>query len=259
MPELPDLQIFSQNLTKKLKTKKIKNVIITKDKKLNVSKETFIKSVIDNEIIDISREGKELHVHLSGNLSFGLHLMLKGQLFYFEPYRPSKSQIIEILLDDNSCLTMTDFMGQAMAILNPVVPLTPDALDDTLTLSYLTNVFTNNKATIKSLLVDQKVIRGIGNAYADEILYDSLISPFSIAGKIPTEKVRQLQSSIKSVLLNAIEEIRFKNPDAISGEVRDFLKVHISSKEITDKGEIIRFAELNSKKTYYTENQVLYN
>jgi formamidopyrimidine-DNA glycosylase len=78
--------------------------------------------------------------------------------------------------------------------------------------------------------MDQHVIRGIGNAYADEILWDAGISPFSISNKIPGKKIDALVKSIKSVLKEAEKEIVKRDPGIISGEVRDFLKIHNAKK-----------------------------
>lgn len=66
--------------------------------------------------------------------------------------------------------------------------------------------------------MDQKVIRGIGNAYADEILWEALISPVSVCNKIPDNKIKALSKSIKKVLKNAVKQIVKKKPDIISGD-----------------------------------------
>jgi formamidopyrimidine-DNA glycosylase len=64
-----------------------------------------------------------------------------------------------------------------------------------------------SKAVVKSALLDQHIIRGIGNAYADEILWDAGISPFSISNKIPDAEIKALLKSIKSVLQRAEKSI----------------------------------------------------
>lgn len=106
--------------------------------------------------------------------------------------------------------------------------------------------------------MDQKVIRGIGNAYADEILYDARLSPFSASNKIPADKVKELAKSIRSVLEDAEKQIIKTNPDIISGEVRDFLQVHLPKKKETPAGEAIQQKEVGGRKTYYTERQELF-
>ena len=99
------------------------------------------------------------------------------------------------------------------------------------------------------------MIRGIGNAYADEILWHARISPLSICNKIPDAKIKQLVRAIPSVLKNAEKQIRKINPDTISGEERSFLKIHNSKKKKSPTGALIRQAKINSRVTYYTQEQ----
>src|SRR5204863_491979 len=96
-----------------------------------------------------------------------------------------------------------------------------------------------SRSTIKNVLLDQKVIRGIGNAYADEILWDAGISPFSVGNKIPPAYIRALAKSIKKVLKNAEKQIRKHHPDIIAGEVRDFLFIHNAQKKESPGGVTI--------------------
>lgn len=80
-------------------------------------------------------------------------------------------------------------------------------------------------------MLDQQLIRGIGNAYADEILWDAGISPFSVSGKIPPGKISALAKSIRKVLKAAEKRIIKKHHGIIAGEVRDFLLIHNPDKK----------------------------
>jgi formamidopyrimidine-DNA glycosylase len=115
-----------------------------------------------------------------------------------------------------------------------------------------------SKAAIKSWLLDQKQIRGIGNAYADEILWQAGISPFSISNKIPDSHIKSLDKAIKSVLRNAEKMILKTNPDIISGELRDFLDIHNSKKLRSPTGGKILVKTVGARKTYYTNEQELF-
>ena len=132
----------------------------------------------------------------------------------------------------------------------------PDALD--LKTGYLEQKFAKTKTPVKTVLMDQKVVRGIGNAYADEILWHARLSPFSPSNKIPDDKVKELAKSIKEVLEDAEKQILKANPDIISGEVRDFMIVHQPRKKETPNGVPINQKELSSRKTYYTDEQELF-
>src|SRR6266542_4027504 len=109
----------------------------------------------------------------------------------------------------------------------------------------------DSKATIKNVLMDQQKIRGIGNAYADEILWDARISPFSVGNKIPDNKIKDLAKSIKKVLKNAEKQILKEHPDIIGGEVRDFLNIHNSEQTNSPTGAAIKRDASKGRKTYY--------
>ena len=115
-----------------------------------------------------------------------------------------------------------------------------------------------SKAVVKSVLLDQHIIRGIGNAYADEILWDAGISPFSISNKIPAAEVKALMKSIKSVLQHAEKSIVKSHPDIISGEIRDFMLIHNSKKDKSPTGAPIQVKSVGARKTYYTDEQKLF-
>lgn len=257
MPELPDLQAFSHNLTKRLKGKKLKEIVVTESKKLNVSEKELKESLEGHELEKIVRAGKELHVLFKGGRSLGLHLMLHGGLWlYKEGDKEPQFRIITLKFDDGTNLSLTDFQKAATPTLDPKESDVPDALD--VTAEYLSAKLAKTKTPVKTVLMDQKVLRGIGNAYADEILWDAKISPFSASNKIPAGVVKKLAESIRSVLAHAEKEILKANPDIISGEVRDFLIVHQPRKKTTPQGKIIHQKEVSSRKTYYTDEQELF-
>ena len=176
MPELPDLQVFGKNLTRIFVGKTLKKISVPNAKKLNVSV-AKLKSKLENQmLVGIKREGKELHFEFKDGHVLGLHLMLRGKLHQFEEKNTQKYTIIELLFTDNSGLALTDFQGQATPTLNPKPRDAPDALSKKVNLAFLKAQLTKSKAVVKNVLLDQHIIRGIGNAYADEILWDARIS-----------------------------------------------------------------------------------
>jgi formamidopyrimidine-DNA glycosylase len=257
MPELPDLQAFSYNLNKKIAGKTLKKVTIVNKKKIKSPESAFKKALEKQKLKKIERVGKELHFEFSNNQVLGLHLMLRGQLYLFEGKNEHKYTIIELLFDDDTGLAMTDYQGQATPTLNPEERDAPDAMADEMNYSFLKDQL-QTKAGIKNVLLDQHVIRGIGNAYADEILWQAGISPFSISNKIPDNKIKELAKTIKSVLKKAEKQILKSNPDIISGEVRDFLDIHNSKKKQSPTGGEIKHSTVGSRKTYYTDEQELF-
>jgi formamidopyrimidine-DNA glycosylase len=258
MPELPDLQVFSRNLNKMLAGKTLKKVNIPVATKLNVSVKELKNSLEKQKLEKVYREGKELHFKFSNENVLGLHLMLRGQLYIFKKTNEHKFTIIELLFDDDTGLALGDYQKAATPTLNPVGRAAPDALSKAVDFDLLKKLLQSKRINIKTFLLDQHFIRGIGNAYADEILWDAGISPFSVCNKIPDTAIKKLNSSIKSVLHDAEKQILKKHPEIISGEVRDFLKIHNSRKTKSPTGGAIEHEMINSRKTYYTKEQELF-
>lgn len=254
MPELPDLQVFSRNLKKTLGGKKVKSVAIINKKKIKTSEKDFKKILEGATVKDVVRDGKELHFLFDNDAVLGLHMMLRGKLELFEKVNDKKFTIIEILFADGTGLSMSDYQGQATPTLNPEEKDGVDALSKDVDFDFLKTKLGKSKAAVKNVLLDQKFIRGIGNAYADEIFWEAGISPFSISNKIPDEYIKALVKAIKNVLASAEKNILKSNPEIIAGEVRDFLNVHNSKREKTPRGEKILHDD-SGRKTYYTKEQ----
>ncbi len=259
MPELPDLQVFSRNLTKMLKGKTVKDVTVPNSKKLNVPVKSLQKSIEGQTLEKIERVGKELHLTFSNGEVLGLHLMLRGQLHTFEKKNQHKHTVIALLFDDDGGLAMTDGFGQATPTLNPEESEAIDALSEKMNATFLKEQLSGTKAAVKNLLLDQHIIRGIGNAYADEILWEAGISPFSASNRIPAPKVKALAKAIKDVLRKAEKQILKSHPDIISGEVRDFMAIHNPKKTHSPSGSAIQHKAVGGRKTYYTDEQELFD
>jgi formamidopyrimidine-DNA glycosylase len=256
MPELPDLHVFSQNLLKKLRGKKLEKLVLVNKSKLK-SPAAKVKKAVEGQVVKkIYREGKEIHFLFANGQILGLHMMLRGMLHFFEGKNENKYNIAEMYFNNGMGLALTDYQRNANLTLNPMVKESPDALSKKVNPKLLKEIL-SRKAAVKNVLLDQDVIRGIGNAYADEILWSARISPFSISEKIPAPTVAKLAKEIKSVLNSAIRQIAKKEPGIIGGEVRDFLKIHNSKREESPSGAKIKVRP-GSRKTYYTDEQKLY-
>lgn len=258
MPELPDLQVFRSNLQKRFAGKTLQSFTIHKPKKLNTSEEKCKQLLEGQWLKNVKRHGKELFFEFSNKEVLGVHLMLKGK-FEELPHDNISNLILELKFEGGKGLAITDTMGLARVMLNPVIPAVPDALDHQFNAKYLQEKLKKNTGVpIKSFLMDQKIVRGIGNAYVDEILWKARISPFSHANLLPNTAIRELHRQIKMVLKDGEEKIKITNPDIIAGEIRDFMKVHHPEKTHAPTGSEILIQKLNKRKTYYTNEQVDY-
>ena len=255
MPEIPDIEVFSRNLKKLLAGKQVAKVKVVKGKKLKDTAKELSQAIEGQKILDVFRSGKELRIQFSNKVLLGIHLMLTGDLHYLEEKNERKSTIIEFQFKDGNGLALTDRMGNANVKLDPVDKEGIDALD----LDYKTlKEILNRKAAVKNILLDQDIIRGIGNSYSDEILWQTRISPFSKSNAIPDEKIKELVTTIKKVLKEATEKIYKNHPGKINSEVKEYLQIHTKKKTESPTGKPILTAERGMLLTYYTEEQVMY-
>ena len=254
MPELPDVEIFSKNLNKIFAGKKLLKIKVINGKKLPDTAKELAKNLEGKKLKRVYRSGKELRFEFADGTLAGLHLMLTGDIFVFEGKNDHHSTIIELYFEGDRNLALTDRMRNAQFRLNPVDKEGVDALE--LDFKYLKTLF-NRNTTIKNIMLDQDLIRGIGNGYSDEILWETRISPYSVASAIPDEKIRELVKTIPKVLKDATDKIDKAYPGKVNDEVKEFLKIH----RRTDKsptGFPIHIDEKGGRKTYYTDEQVLY-
>jgi formamidopyrimidine-DNA glycosylase len=258
MPELPDLNVFAKNLDKRLAGKKLVKIEVENKSKLKTTVAELKREVEGSTLKKVYREGKELHFEFSNGNILGMHLMLHGRLDLVEEKNSKKNTIVEMHFPGGDVLILSDYQGAANITLNPVIKDSPDALSPAVNEAFLKEKFSKKRTTIKAFLLDQTMIRGIGNAYADEILWASKIHPESKCNKIPDARIEVLAKDIKSVLKDAEKQILKINPDIISGEERGFLKIHNSKKKDSPTGAKIHSKMVHSRITYYTDEQELF-
>jgi len=255
MPEIPDVEVFAKNLDKVFANKKLLKVKVVNGKKLPDMAKALSAALEGKMVKRIYRSGKEFRFLFSGGTLLGLHLMLTGDLFLFEEKNDHHSTIVELYFEGKTNLALTDRMRNAWIQLDPVDRLGKDALD--LDFDDLKKIF-DRKTTIKNILLDQDMIRGIGNGYSDEILWEARISPYSVASAIPDKKIKELVKIIPKVLLEATKKIDAAYPGRINDEVKEFLIIHRKVDALSPTGRPIKIDTKGSRKTYYTDEQVLY-
>ena len=257
MPELPDVEVFSRNLHKVFAGKQLVKVKVVNGQKLQDTRSALTRALKGKVLSQIYRSGKEMRFSFSDGTLLGLHLMLTGDIFVVEKTNDHHSTIVELYFDNGKGFALTDRMKNANIKLNPVDKAGPDALSPRLNLAYLSKAMQRDKK-IKSLLIDQDIIRGIGNSYSDEILWEARIAPNSIASAIPKKKVKDLLVAIKKILKKEIKNIDKHHPGKVNGEVKEFLKIHTKEKTKSPTGAPIIIEKNGMMKTYYTKEQVLY-
>jgi formamidopyrimidine-DNA glycosylase len=253
MPELPEVEIVKQSLTKKIQQKKIKRVIIRNRNlrfKIPLKFEELLQKKIIKKVTRFSKylilnfsDGSFCLIHLG--MSGTIHLVEKNSLnkftntsFYNSPNLPKKHNHVEIQFQDLKIVYndprrfgFFKFIENKQELAARFDHLGPEPFFESFNVKYLLSYFLNKKKNIKSFLLDQKFVSGIGNIYASEILFLSRINPKIYAMKLSREKCKKIIFFSKIVLNKAIKKggssIRdFKNISGISGNFQKEFKVY---------------------------------
>jgi formamidopyrimidine-DNA glycosylase len=261
MPELPDLEIFKDNIFKKLTSKRLTGLKVY-SQKITTPEVHLSTELTGTELTAITRHGKELFFDFADSKIISVHLMLNGRISM--PATPAaaekiRGKVLALNFENESVIFHdTGSIGTVIKY-KPATGKVPDALGENFTPEYFIKAAQKKPTSnIKAFLIDQKIIKGIGTAYADEILWAARISPKSTTGKIPQESLLTLHAAIITTLLDAIASIREISPDIISGEERSFLKVHTRLKKQTETAYPIKIETIATKTTYFTEEQILW-
>ena len=241
MPELPEVETVKESLKLKLIGKKIKNVNILWDNIIAYpSKEEFIKEIGNKTITDIKRRGKFLMFDLDDYYLLS-HLRMEGK-YFFKNKRDAinKHEHVIFDLDNDEELRYMDTrkFGKMYLIkkseidnIGPLKELGLEPWDDNLNSDYLLDKYKNKKLPIKTVLLDQSIIVGIGNIYADEILFLSKINPLKASNLIDEKECNDIIKYTREVLEKAIKmggsTIRtYSSVDGVHGLFQNELLVH---------------------------------
>ncbi len=211
MPELPEVETIKNELSPYVVGHKIKSVdIITPMTIARPSPEEFRKRIVGRTVTGITRRGKYIFFHLSGGDDVLMaHMKLAGALLANPA--PGKHTHIVLHFDNGTNIEMRDprkFARMWLEEDESVVAnkLGPEPLDEDFTVKTLAEILKKRSAPVKAVILDQALISGIGNMYADEALFDARIHPARPANKLTSAEVKKLHASIRKVLLKGIEK-----------------------------------------------------
>ena len=235
MPELPDVEVIKDFLAAKVAGQTIVSVervgpIVVR----HLLPGDVAGTLAGRMIAGAERSGRFLLLHLDGGLHIVISFMLSGRLAYCAPsMRVGPRTFLVLNLSGGNQLRYTDQtqMGKVYITDNPAkAPLFaeqgPDALDPALTLPVFIQRLRRHPGEIKSTLTNQSFVAGIGNAYADEILFRAGLYPFKRRSELAPGDVERLHAGIHDVLTESIATLRERVGDRIHEEIRDFLQIH---------------------------------
>ena len=216
MPELPEVETIKNTLIPILKNKKIIKIDVLREKTLLTNKDLFTSSLINASFTDIKRRGKFLIFILDNGFVFLSHLRMEGKYYLLsEKEENSKYSRIVFHLNTNEKLIFDDSRCFGIIKLSNISNLKneeeikkigkePSEIDEDYIFEIINKV-KNKDLEIKSTLLDQSLIAGLGNIYADETLYKSFINPKDKAKDINKKQWEEIIKSADEILKNAIK------------------------------------------------------
>ncbi len=267
MPELPEVETVRQTLKNYLINKKITDVIIYYDAIIkNIDLEEFKKSIINQSFSDIRRIGKYLLFDI-GDYTLVSHLRMEGKYYIRKSLDDlTKHDHIAFKLNDGNILsyhdvrkfgTMELVYHQKENTLKSIQVLGKEINEPSLNLEYLFPFIKKAKRPIKSILLDQHIVCGLGNIYVDETLFLAKVNPKTLGENLNIYQVKKIIQSAKSVIEKAITlggtTIRtYQSSLGVDGRFQNELNVHtLVGKKCKNCDDIILKTRVGGRGTYY--------
>ena len=212
MPELPEVQTVVNQIKSDLVNEKVESITPIWPKVFrNFTSDKAKQKIKEGEILNVSRRAKFIIIKFAESI-IAIHLRMTGKLYLLrEKQTMSKHTTAYFTLKNKKKLIFEDVRKFGRIYLYKNTGLIdkrhgPEPLESDFTPKSLFKLIKSKKRNIKALLLDQSIIAGLGNIYADESLWKSKIHPNSLSHKIPKKRIDRLYNSIRFILTKAIEQ-----------------------------------------------------
>ena len=274
MPELPEVHTTATELNHLIRGLRIintwtsyKNAYYKNQIKDPVYFKKFKKETLGSKIIDVDRKGKNVLINLDNQKTILIHMKMTGHLLYGkykktdETWLPNQKGYLEdkmngwirlvFELSNGKHLVLSDMRKFAKVTLEQGLEhLGPEPLEKSFTLEVFKRQINMKPAgKIKTVLMNQEIISGIGNIYSDEVLWMSGINPQTPVKKIKEDKLKTLFKNIKSILRKGIRlsgdsMSDYRRPDGSPGNFQKhhcvYQRKNLPCKRVGCKGKICR-------------------
>jgi formamidopyrimidine-DNA glycosylase len=240
MAELPEAEVITQELKKTIIGKKIKRIEEICPENLRRKSSIGLNKILNKKITNIKRRGKYIIISFSKGYTLLIHLGMTGHLFYkqeresikrhdlliFDFFSEKKRLIYNDIRRFGSVTVVDSAEIQKLNIFNK---MGPEPLK--VTKEKFLKIFRDRKSKIKSLLLNQNILAGLGNIYADEALFQAKIHPEERANTLSEKKLEMLRGSIKRILVRAIQKggstiMNYCNLFGEEGKYQNYHKVY---------------------------------
>lgn len=220
MPELPEVETVRRGLQQNAVGRKIVKVEVGRERTVRrTSREALIGGLTGTKITAAARRGKYLICDLDSGQKLMMHLRMSGRLIIAEPdaKRPPHTHVVMHLAKDKDIDSELWFVDPRtfgeVVVFDPdliktqmpdLANLGVDPLNDEFSAEILQELFKNRRGNLKALLLNQHMIAGIGNIYADEILHQAKLRPDRLPNRLTKAVLARLCAVIIEVLTNAV-------------------------------------------------------
>lgn len=255
MPELPEVETVVRGLNNLIVGKKFRRATHDNPKSFPNAEHDVAKFLIGAKVTRVRRRAKVILIELDTNYTLMAHLKMTGQFVYVSDSErfgaghpndslvgqlPDKSTRVQFEFDDGTHLYFNDQrkFGWVRLIPTPEIPnidfmkkVGPEPLDDNFTAADFRERFKRRaRSNIKAALLDQTVIAGVGNIYADESLWGAMIHPQRLVNSLSDKELDDLYREVRAVLALSIEKggssnRNYVNASGEKGKYMDFAKV----------------------------------
>lgn len=267
MPELPEVETVRRVLKKNLIGLRITDIDVRYSQMIENDLEFFKENVINKEITDIKRIGKYLIFILNDGAIIS-HLRMEGKYFYVNDYSIDNKHVHLIFkLSNGYSLMYQDVRKFGRVVYKDIndlyttKPLNSLGIDPILAkeieINTIYDKIINKTIPIKSTLLEQSIICGLGNIYVDEVLHKANILPTRLSNTITLDEVKLIIEASISILTKAIEykgtTIRsYTSSLGIKGEYQQFLAIHTKT-NCTICNEGVSKIKIGGRTTYYCQ------
>lgn len=249
MPELPEVETVKRGLSPKLKGRRIDRVYVLRPDSIgHPSAKSFATKLKGHRFGEIERRGKYLLFKLDRGAQLGAHLRMSGRLLVLKSGQEEKCSVrdehvrVRIELDDGNSLIFEDMrvFGRLWyvpsgtpveKIVTGLADLGVEPLSNDFDADYLYEALKRRSQPIKGALLDQSLIAGIGNIYADESLHLAGINPQMSSKLLKLSQIELLCTRVKEVLFRAIEKRgstlrNYTDSDGVNGNYQSISRVY---------------------------------
>ncbi len=237
MPELPEVQTILDALTPHILHQPIRAVTLVWPGVVDRPEPSLFSAwLTGRQVVHTARRGKYMLFRLDDDRWLILHLRMTGKMRVVdahEPWRPHDRLIFHLAHGRDWRFEDQRKFGRAYLVEAPaeiVGALGPEPLSADFHPDYLARILARRTAAIKSLLLDQRIVAGIGNIYADEALFRARIHPLQPGGTLTPTEITALTQAIKTILTQALAEMGttlrdYRRPDGSVGAFQNRLQV----------------------------------